>query len=75
MRTRYAHLSHVAVAAGAQVDRGTLVGRPESTQLRVVDPGSGADATLVVAWSQVAAAIILDSEAGPPQDDSGGQYV
>ena len=53
----------------------TRVGRPESTQLRVVDPGSGADATLVVAWGQVAAAIILDSDAGPSHDDSGGQYV
>lgn len=53
----------------------TRVGRPESTQLRVVDPGSGTDATLVVAWGQVAAAIILDSDAGPPHDDSGGQYV
>lgn len=53
----------------------TLVGRPESTQVRVVDPGSGADATLAVAWAQVAAAIILDSDAGPPQDDSAGQYA
>jgi len=59
----------------AAADAITHVGRPESTQLRVVDPGSGLDATLVVAWAQVAAAIILDSDAGPPQDDSAGQYV
>ena len=57
------------------VDAITRVGRPESSQLRVVDPGSGADATLAVAWGQVASAIILDSDAGPPQDDSAGQYA
>ena len=31
VQTRYAHLSHLAVAAGDQVDRGTLVGRVGSS--------------------------------------------
>jgi hypothetical protein len=53
----------------------TWVGQPRTTQLSVLDPGSDAPATLVVAWAQVAAAVILDAGAGPPHDEAGGQYA
>jgi hypothetical protein len=57
---------------GAEITR---VGKNETTQLSVLDPGSDAPATLVVAWARVAAAVILDSGSGPPHDDAGGQYA
>jgi len=53
----------------------TRVGKNETTQLSVLDPGSDAPATLVVAWAQVAAAVILDAGSGPPHDEAGGQYA
>ena len=51
------------------------VGRDETTQLTVVDPGTGDPAMLVVAWGQVASAVILDSGTGPPHDEQSGQYA
>ena len=57
---------------GAEITR---VGKNETTQLSVLDPGSDAPATLVVAWARVAAAVILDSGSGPPHDEAGGQYA
>jgi hypothetical protein len=57
---------------GAEITR---VGKNETTQLSVLDPGSDAPATLVVAWAQVAAAVILDAGSGPPHDDATGQYA
>jgi hypothetical protein len=53
----------------------TRVGRDESTQLSVLDPGTDAPATLVVAWAQVAAAVILDAGSAPPHDDVTGPYA
>jgi len=53
----------------------TRVGQDETSQLSVLDPGSEATATLVVAWAHVAAAVILNSGAGTPHDESTGQYA
>jgi hypothetical protein len=53
----------------------TRVGNNETTQLSVLDPNSDALANLVVAWAQVAAAVILDAGSGPPHDDATGQYA
>lgn len=65
------------VAAGAEaatrreIER---VGRDDTGNLRVVDPGTGADTTLVLAWRHVVAAVLLDA-GGEPVDQSGpGQY-
>jgi hypothetical protein len=41
----------------------------------VVDPGSEAEATLVVAWALVAAAVVIDGSAGAGDGDSAGQYA
>jgi hypothetical protein len=41
----------------------------------VVDPGSGTEVTLVVAWGLVAAAVVLDGSTGAPVGDSTGQYA
>ena len=49
------------------------VGTATTGRLTVVDPGSDAPATLVVAWSEVAAAVVLDGSADQP-DDSAGRY-
>jgi hypothetical protein len=51
------------------------VGTDSTGQLSVVDPGSEAEATLVVAWAQVAAAVVLDGAAGSGDDDTAGQYA
>lgn len=51
------------------------VGSDTTGQLTVVDPGSEAEATLVIAWGLVAAAVVLDSAPGAPVPDTGGQYV
>ncbi len=51
------------------------VGRDQSGQLSVVDPQTGATVTLMVAWAAVAAAVIVDSDSGPPRDEAGGQYA
>jgi hypothetical protein len=50
------------------------VGTDTTGQLSVVDPGSDAEATLVVAWALVAAAVVLDGSAGA-EDDTAGQYA
>lgn len=49
------------------------VGTGVTGSLTVVDAGSDAEATLVVAWSQVAAAVVLEGSAAP--DESAGQYA
>ena len=51
------------------------VGTETTGTLVVVDPGSEARATLVVAWSRVAAAVVLDGSAGATAGDSTGQYA
>jgi hypothetical protein len=53
----------------------TRVGKNETTRLSVLDPGSDAPATLVVAWAHVAAAVILDAGPRPHHDEAGGQYA
>jgi hypothetical protein len=57
---------------GAEITR---VGKDETSQLSVIDPGSEATATLVVAWAHVAAAVILSSGAGSHHDEATGQYA
>ena len=51
------------------------VGTNATGKLTVVDPGSEAEATLVVAWELVAAAVVLDGSAGGASGDSTGQYA
>jgi hypothetical protein len=51
------------------------VGSPATGELAVVDPGSGTEVTLVVAWGLVAAAVVLDGSTGAPVGDSTGQYA
>lgn len=51
------------------------VGHNETTQVTVVDPGSGEPTTLVVAWKHVASAVLLGSELDSTTlDESSGQY-
>jgi hypothetical protein len=50
------------------------VGKDSTGQLTVIDPGSEAEATLVVAWALVAAAVVLDGSTGK-DGDSTGQYA
>ena len=51
------------------------VGLDETTQVTVVDPGSGEPTTLVVAWKHVASAVLLGSELDSTTlDESSGQY-
>ena len=38
------------------------VGRPETSSLPVIDPGSGTTTTVVVAWQHVAAAAVLGAD-------------
>jgi hypothetical protein len=51
------------------------VGTDATGQLAVVDPGSEAEATLVVAWALVAAAVVIDGSADAGDGDSAGQYA
>jgi ABC-type dipeptide/oligopeptide/nickel transport system permease subunit len=51
------------------------VGTDTTGQLVVVDPVTGAEATLVVAWGLVAAAVVLGGAADVGDDDSVGQYA
>jgi hypothetical protein len=51
------------------------VGSDATGQLRVIDPGSEAEATLTVAWALVAAAVVLDGSAVPARGESTGQYA
>jgi hypothetical protein len=50
------------------------VGTDTTGQLTVVDPASEAEATLVVAWALVAAAVVVEAAADTGSDDSAGQY-
>jgi hypothetical protein len=50
------------------------VGGGGTGRLPVVDPGSGAEATLVVAWALVAAGVVLDGSTAD-DTDSAGQYA
>ena len=58
------------MAVREEVER---VGTDATGRLPVVDPGSDAGATLVVAWAKVAAAVVLDGSA-EQRDDSAGRY-
>lgn len=51
------------------------VGTATTGKLAVVDPGSDAEATLVVAWALVAAAVVVDGSSDAGVDDSTGQYA
>lgn len=51
------------------------VGTDATGELTVVDPGSEAEATLVVAWALVAAAVVLDGSGRAAAGDSTGQYA
>ena len=51
------------------------VGRPETSQLSILDPGSNAVTTLVINWSQVAAAAVLDADSDPAHEGPTGQYA
>lgn len=51
------------------------VGSDRTGQLPVLDPGSEAEVTLVVSWSMVAAAVMLDAGMpGTADDAAAGQY-
>jgi len=51
------------------------VGRDETTQVAVLDPGSGEPTTLVVAWRHVASAVLLGSKRDTTAAKaSSGQY-
>jgi hypothetical protein len=59
----------------------TRVGHHETGHLPILDPGSGAPTTLVVAWQHVAAAVVLGADhtehtdhASQPTAGSTGQY-
>lgn len=56
----------------AQLSR---VGTDSTGELLVVDPGSEAEATLVVAWALVAAAVVLNGSEASEAGDSAGQYA
>jgi hypothetical protein len=51
------------------------VGTDTTGQLTVLDPGSEAEVTLVVAWAHVAAAVVLDSSTEAGDGESAGQYA
>ena len=52
----------------------SAVGTATTGRLTVLDPGSDEEATLVVAWSMVAAAVVLEAASGAPADETAGQY-
>ena len=51
------------------------VGRDETTQMSVLDPGTDAPTTLVVDWSKVAVAVILGTETRRAGVERTGQYA
>jgi hypothetical protein len=51
------------------------VGTNAAGSLTVVDPGSDTEATLVVAWAMVAAAVVLGDSDRAVSGDSTGQYA
>ena len=50
------------------------VGRDDVGHLRVIDPGTGAETTLVVAWRHVVSAVILNAGADHVDRSAPGQY-
>jgi hypothetical protein len=50
------------------------VGHDEVGHLRVIDPGTDAETTLVVAWRHVVSAVILGTEADHVDQTAPGQY-
>jgi hypothetical protein len=58
-------------AMSREIDK---VGRDEVGHLRVVDPGTGAETTLVVAWRHVVSAVVLDAEVEHVDQSGPGQY-
>ncbi|WP_028660375.1 hypothetical protein [Nocardioides insulae] len=53
----------------------TRVGSDDTSQLTIIDPGSEVEATFVVAWSHVAAAMVVDAGHETEFDESAGQYA
>lgn len=56
----------------AQIDR---VGTHAIGRLAVIDPGSDAGVTLVIAWRKVAAAVVIGESEGSGAQDHTGQYA
>lgn len=56
----------------AQIDR---VGTRAIGRLAVIDPGSDTGVTLVIAWSKVAAAVVIGESEGSGADSRTGQYA
>jgi hypothetical protein len=54
--------------ARLEVDK---VGRTETSRLGIVDDRTSIESTLVVSWVAVAAAVVFESEPGPPHDEPG----
>jgi hypothetical protein len=66
------------IAPGTEAEvraRISQVGTGATGELTVVDPGSDVEATLVVAWGLVAAAVVLDGSTVVGDDASTGQYA
>jgi hypothetical protein len=51
------------------------VGTKGTGSLSVVDPGSDAEVTLVIAWGQVATAVVIEGAPGSEADTATGQYA
>ena len=51
------------------------VGTQATGSLTVVDPGSDAEVTLVIAWGLVAAAVVIRGDGGSGADVTAGQYA
>ena len=51
------------------------VGGSGSSELTVVDPGSSSPTCLVVSWSAVAAAALIDSDVAHPPTAGSGRYA
>jgi hypothetical protein len=51
------------------------VGTGATGSLSVVDPGSDAEVTLVVAWALVAAAVVIEGAGGTGAEAPTGQYA
>lgn len=62
-------------AAGHTLAEIVRVGHDETTQIMVLDPGSGEPTALVVAWRHVASAVLLGSTSDASAvTTSSGQY-
>ncbi|GAA4100546.1 hypothetical protein ACIRN4_16310 [Pimelobacter simplex] len=65
------------IAAGMEDDvrsQISQVGNETTGVLKVLDPGSDNEATLVVSWARVAAAVVLDTAAEETRSST-GQYA